>query len=1163
MTINHKLIEAIKARGRRSWGGMRTADEYVKTITDVVGGNLLSDDSGLSQGELEAMVKSAAGKLTFNDDTMVVEQSSGLAEVKGKVDLPEGVELPPNTLMVFRHVITSNRKDRDGDVLRPEGATIDPKMLLLWQHIPTLPIGKMLGIAERNSKIIKLVTAIIDMNTLSHDAAVMIENEMGRFSHGFAAHEFSELKEEEVQAGGPPGFDVKLWDMYEESIVSIPSNVDAEQEDILLSLVGKQKLKSPIITTFAKSLQDKRPLSVPAPEMPKESKVQDTEQVVAAVPMRKLFDLDSEHVEPSKIEYDWAARFLGCSVKDIYVDRTCGGGPSRGSMMQALATMTDSWDQKDLRNLNNDGTEEPPQYENIQLNSTTRRTFLVEGIRFYEAKNADGQPFKICIKTFETWSGQQVVVYTDVRHVEEANKLIDNVWEWVDQNHMLKGEAFSLTGEFIARTGTKWNELFLPKETESVLHRTTRLINEKGKSVTNRGIILMGPPGCLHADTPIYDPVTGMTATVKQREIAKQPFHVYALNEDGCPVIAKAERPWRYDPSEMVRLSFESGRQVTVTLGHRFWDGSDYVSAQQICERHQQCGDIRLPSSSAESLKAQTQGGRHSTQTIQDPQGCCSEGLCLCDEQPHLAVAVDQSELPLPADAQRHIHAELHEDDQVASGSDSGQAWSLHHSKREFDHHSAARSGCGVQADADSGICEPSYGGTASSGQSRRQSHLDRTFEGTAEFAGLSTLERASQSHSAVGPPDHILWDRVVEVERVGRHAYYDFHVPQYENYWAGGMFHHNTGKTLSGRVMLNEAKSTFIWVSAKDFWRTGCIGGLVRGFELARKLGPAILFVEDVDNWLGDHAIDVIKTEMDGISRSSGVVTMLTTNYPERLPKALIDRPGRFHDVLNIDLPSKDVRRKMIQAWVPDVDNLTAEKIADKTDGYSGAHIYELAYFAETLREDEEMSVNDSLEKAIEKIEKQRSEIDAHQLQGSTYKHEKSDAPSRVTFCKESDAQRVTSVVGWDKTKSRDYDQRLEALYERRPDLDPAINKSGRVLSKRNLEALIDVKEDVMAINEMEVPRAAKAMCKDCIGKLTKVIDDATPAKEDPEDESKPAEKPVEEEKVITDKQAAAIVMLSDDEQLIQQVRDSLDAVLKSIESERVGEEFRTLVAS
>jgi DNA polymerase III delta prime subunit len=188
------------------------------------------------------------------------------------------------------------------------------------------------------------------------------------------------------------------------------------------------------------------------------------------------------------------------------------------------------------------------------------------------------------------------------------------------------------------------------------------------------------------------------------------------------------------------------------------------------------------------------------------------------------------------------------------------------------------------------------------------------------------------------------------------------------------------TGKTLSGRVLMNNIDSTFIWVSARDFTYSGAIGGLVRSFSLARKLAPSMLFIEDIDNWLSDHATDLLKTEMDGISKSTGVITILTTNYPERLPKALIDRPGRFHDVLYFSLPDSKTRERMIKRWCGEesvVEKSVMEKTVEDTEGFSGAHMYELIAFAKSLMEDdEELKIGDAILLSIKKLNDQRQLI-------------------------------------------------------------------------------------------------------------------------------------------------------------------------------------------
>ena len=195
------------------------------------------------------------------------------------------------------------------------------------------------------------------------------------------------------------------------------------------------------------------------------------------------------------------------------------------------------------------------------------------------------------------------------------------------------------------------------------------------------------------------------------------------------------------------------------------------------------------------------------------------------------------------------------------------------------------------------------------------------------------------------------------------------------------------TGKTLSARIVRNQADATFIWVSSRDFHYAGSFGGFAGAFDLARECAPSVVVFEDVDNWLYGTTIDLLKSEMDGVSRSSGVVTMLTTNHPEQIPAALIDRPGRFHDVLCFDLPNPEARTAMLKRWLPDLTAAAAEKAVAATEGYSGAHVRELTRFATIIAEQDGLTIEKALDAAIVKLKEQRDLITATQQRGSHYR--------------------------------------------------------------------------------------------------------------------------------------------------------------------------------
>lgn len=268
VTPQDALLAAIKSRANPNQFnyGISTADAYVKTLRECVGSDICYRYAAAKNSSFDDVLRKAAKTLVYGNPEMVVDEG-GIEFYKAVAGVSpkqyEGIELPKNTLMTFRHTLTSPRKDRDGDVLRTQGAVVDKNMLLLWQHVHTLPIGKYLMTLEHNQKHLKVFSCIVDMNELCHDAAVMIDNKMGRFSHGFRALDYSELKESLGATTSPGGFDVKAFEVMEESLVSVPSNVDATVDEVILSLVEGKKLKSPLMKAQGKSIREKRPLSIP------------------------------------------------------------------------------------------------------------------------------------------------------------------------------------------------------------------------------------------------------------------------------------------------------------------------------------------------------------------------------------------------------------------------------------------------------------------------------------------------------------------------------------------------------------------------------------------------------------------------------------------------------------------------------------------------------------------------------------------------------------------------------------------------------------------------------------------------------------------------------------------------------------------------------------
>ncbi|MBL9022611.1 MAG: ATP-binding protein [Myxococcales bacterium] len=125
------------------------------------------------------------------------------------------------------------------------------------------------------------------------------------------------------------------------------------------------------------------------------------------------------------------------------------------------------------------------------------------------------------------------------------------------------------------------------------------------------------------------------------------------------------------------------------------------------------------------------------------------------------------------------------------------------------------------------------------------------------------------------------------------------------------------------------------------------------RIFKRARTVAPCLLVFEDLDTLISDDNRSFFLNELDGFAENTGVVVLATTNYPERIDPAIIDRPSRFDRKYLFDLPSADERSTYLERWSAAVDpamRLSEEAIRDlakATHGFSFAYLKELTMSA------------------------------------------------------------------------------------------------------------------------------------------------------------------------------------------------------------------------
>ncbi|MEK6323525.1 MAG: ATP-binding protein [Acidobacteriota bacterium] len=119
--------------------------------------------------------------------------------------------------------------------------------------------------------------------------------------------------------------------------------------------------------------------------------------------------------------------------------------------------------------------------------------------------------------------------------------------------------------------------------------------------------------------------------------------------------------------------------------------------------------------------------------------------------------------------------------------------------------------------------------------------------------------------------------------------------------------------------------------------------------FTRARKTTPSIVVLEDLDSLIDNENKAFFLNELDGFAENDGVVVLATTNHPEKLDAAILDRPSRFDRKYYFNLPAPPERLTYIASWNKslEVDLRLSEhalpKLVEATGGFSFAYLKEL----------------------------------------------------------------------------------------------------------------------------------------------------------------------------------------------------------------------------
>jgi transitional endoplasmic reticulum ATPase len=170
------------------------------------------------------------------------------------------------------------------------------------------------------------------------------------------------------------------------------------------------------------------------------------------------------------------------------------------------------------------------------------------------------------------------------------------------------------------------------------------------------------------------------------------------------------------------------------------------------------------------------------------------------------------------------------------------------------------------------------------------------------------------------------------------------------------------TGKTLLAKAVATESEANFISVKGPELlskWVGESEKGVREIFRRARQAAPCVVFFDEVDSisptrggiGMGEgggihtgteRMVSQLLTEMDGIQEMHGVVIIAATNRIDMIDTAFL-RPGRFDKIIYVPNPDLNTREKILEIHTkgkPISRDIDIKKIADKTEGFSGADV-------------------------------------------------------------------------------------------------------------------------------------------------------------------------------------------------------------------------------
>ncbi|KAI9496558.1 hypothetical protein BDB00DRAFT_124335 [Zychaea mexicana] len=169
------------------------------------------------------------------------------------------------------------------------------------------------------------------------------------------------------------------------------------------------------------------------------------------------------------------------------------------------------------------------------------------------------------------------------------------------------------------------------------------------------------------------------------------------------------------------------------------------------------------------------------------------------------------------------------------------------------------------------------------------------------------------------------------------------------------------TGKTMLAKAVCKAGGSRMLEVQASDIYEMYLGEGeknVKALFSLARKISPAVIFIDEVDSIMSRRRsdsttnahreiINQFMVEWEGLaSDNQGVIVMAATNRPADLDDAILRRMPRR---ILVDLPKEEDRAEILNMLLRDEEGhlVSVAELARATEHYSGSDLKNLCVTA------------------------------------------------------------------------------------------------------------------------------------------------------------------------------------------------------------------------